>query len=1490
MVRDPEAISHQEWLGYVQPIGLVVSIPAMLAAQAHVNRNIIPDHQRFLSCLPKDKTDEFIPELRDFAQFTRTVLNWRESDLEAVPPGDARFSAVEVTLPEYHETLRPTHSVREQEPKDPKHPWMMLIQVLPTATDLDTVATADSRNWQATPQAKFERLLRETRVPLGLLVNGRQIRMVYAPRGETSGYLTFGVAEMAQVAGRSIFAALHMLLCEERLFSLGEKQRLPAILADSRKYQNVVSTQLAEQVLASLYELVRGFQAADDQAKGTLLHDVLAEDPNHVYGGLLTVLMRLVFTLYAEDRGLISTDSVYANFYSVTGLFERLRADDGRYPDTMNQRYGAWAQLLTLFRLIYEGGSHGGLKIPPRHGYLFDPDRYNFLEGRPWKTPRVRLDGPVRVPHVSDGVVFRVLNNLLILDGERLSYRTLDVEQIGSVYEVTMGFALGVAKGPTIAIKPKKPLGAPVPINLEELLVVPGADRAKWLKSNTDQEVTGEAAAALKVASTIPELLAAIERRIARTATPSPIPKGAMVPIPSDERRRSGSNYTPRSLTQPIVDTTLRPILQRLGERPTPKQILDIKVCDPAKGSGAFLVEACRQLGDELVKAWHYHKQLPVLPPDEDEVLHARRLVAQRCLYGVDRNPMAVDLAKLSLWLVTLAKDHPFTFLDHNLRCGDSLVGLTRKQISEFHWKPDKQMALGQQFIQDRIRDATAYRQEILAAGDHVPHDTKRQKLAAADDRLDGVRFFGDLVIAAFFGADKDRLRMERRNELLGRVSEYLRTMNLMLRPGDALNMLGTGARAIRPFHWEIEFPEVFERENGGFDAIVGNPPFAGKNTLIAGNAHGYIDWLKTIHEESHGNADLVAHFFRRSFNLLRLQGNFGLIATNSIAQGDTRSTGLRWICNNGGTIYAARRRYKWPGSAAVVVSVVHGAKGKPTPPYDLDGNSVWNITAFLFHGGGNDNPASLKANEGRSFIGCYALGMGFTFDPADNNGSANPISLMHELIATNPKNSHRIFPYIGGEEINDSPTHAHQRYVINFGEMDEDTARRGWPALMKIIENKVKPERLKQKDEGGRQKWWLFLRPRTELQSKLALLDRTLAISRIGNAFAMTFLDARMVLNEKVVVFPFRQYAAFAVFQTRVHEVWVRFLSSTLKDDLQYTPSECCETFPFPENFETDLHLECAGQIYYEFRASIMVKNNEGLTKTYNRFHDPNERSPDILRLRELHAAMDQAVLDAYGWTNIPIDFQFLLDYEEVEDESDTPSSGRGRKKPWRYRWPDEVRDEVLARLLDLNKKRAEPEKLAGAAQATTSKPVKAVAKKAAALVPSIDSPLFAYPATDVDRLICATSLAAVEQSDGLSSTEHLNIVLLTTHPEWCKEFLEPKDVKLLEKAIAKAPTKMFVGKNDSIRWKDCRDYLEHTKAIDVDHGATEQFIATTGETSTVKATMPGGVDAVVALAVKAGKAMAKVSKDATKASSQQKQIITAFRQQAKQMGLVAA
>jgi hypothetical protein len=208
-----------------------------------------------------------------------------------------------------------------------------------------------------------------------------------------------------------------------------------------------------------------------------------------------------------------------------------------------------------------------------------------------------------------------------------------------------MGFRLETTTGRSVAIKAQKRQGAPTAVDLEALLREPAAKREKSLQDRADRKLTETVKKAVSGAVTLEDLHAALMPAIDPAATPDLVPKGAMVLQPSEERRRSGSHYTPRALTEPIVRTTLEPILARLrgaeGRPPWPAQILDLKVCDPAMGSGAFLVEACRQLGDALVEAWHVHGEMPAIPTDEDEVIFARRLIAQRCLYGVDKNPCA---------------------------------------------------------------------------------------------------------------------------------------------------------------------------------------------------------------------------------------------------------------------------------------------------------------------------------------------------------------------------------------------------------------------------------------------------------------------------------------------------------------------------------------------------------------------------------------------------------------------------------------------------------------------------------------------------------------------------------------------------------------------------------------------------------------------------------------------------------------------------------
>jgi hypothetical protein len=316
-------------------------------------------------------------------------------------------------------------------------------------------------------------------------------------------------------------------------------------------------------------------------------------------------------------------------------------------------------------------------------------------------------------------------------------------------------------------------------------------------------------------------------------------------------------------------------------------------------------------------------------------------------------------------------------------------------------------------------------------------------------------------------------------------------------------------------------------------------------------------------------------------------------------------------------------------------------------------------------------------------------------------------------------KNRAFVKPYIGGEDVNSSPTLTTFRYVIDFGSMTLEQARQ-YPALLGIVEAKVKPHRDTVKRDVYRTQWWRFGERQNALYEGIRGMSRVLVCCQVSPNLCFAFLPTDFVYSYSLNIFLIHEASGFAQLQSRVHEVWARAFGSTMKDDLRYTPSDCFETFPFPIGCETDIALERAGREYYEFRAALMVRNNEGLTKTYNRFHGPDERDADILKLRDLHAAMDRAVLDAYGWTDIQPTCEFILDYEDEEDEE--PGKASRRKKPWRYRWPDEIRDDVLARLLELNAERA-----GGKAGAESSEQNKGVATKKRRKKSGPAAPLFA-------------------------------------------------------------------------------------------------------------------------------------------------------------------
>jgi len=1127
-----------------------------------------------------------------------------------------------------------------------------LVNDAPDASTLDLDAPEEVTGpWRYPPTAKLERLLRHTGIAIGFVSNRCALRLVYAPPGETTSHLTFRMDDLADPAGRPIALALELLLHARRTYGADPRFNFEGLLAESRRRQADVTEKLAEQVFDAVESLLAGFEsAAVRDCTGDRVDWMRAAmEAGHVHEGVLNGVLRLVFLLYAEDRSLLPIDHpLYAEHLSVLALYERLVRDAGAHPESMHHRFGAYGALTTLFRAIYFGVRHGTLHLPPRQGKLFDPSAYPFLEGGlPDWTAAVNLAedrAQVQLPSVDDQTIHDVLHGLIVLDGQRLSYRDLSVEQIGAVYESLMGYRVLRIAGPAVRLGKSG-----VWVELEELRSASKTEQKKVLEDRCDLS----AAAIKNVHASLAEHEdddAAADAIAALSGKKSQLRNRArlaqLVLQPTASRRSTGSHYTPRSLSERVVRRTLDPILACLGKAPAASRILELKVCDPAMGSGAFLVEACRFLGEQVVEAWRRTGELPAMIETHGEpLLHAKRLVAERCLYGVDKNAAAVELAKLSLWLETMSADKSFTFLDHVLRHGDSLVGLDPDQIRAFHWSPDTQLPMVKLLVDHALVEMREHREAIHALADDesdFAQSEKRRLLELAELAMERVKLVADACIGAFFAADKPKTREQERQKRLAVVEAWL--------GGDEEQRteVEEWSRKIRenhaPFHWHLELPEVFflERpdplEEGKInraafvDAFVGNPPFAGKNGVVA-LGHGYLDWLQAIHEGAHGNADLSAHFFRRVASLLGAHGTLGLIATNTISQGDTRATGLQYLVTSEGfAIHDATRSMMWPGDAAVSVSVVLLAKGRAREQLRglcLDGELVAAISSRLCSTPERPDPVGLKVNEGCSFQGSIVLGLGFTLTPDERNA----------LVSKNKKNAERIFPYLGGQEVNTSPTQEHDRYVISFGQMTLEEASR-WPDLLSIVHEKVKPERLAQKDSGGREYWWRFLRGRPELYAAIANLDRCIVTSGISKHRVFAFVPTTQVFTHNLYVFPFGGWTPFAVLQSTAHVVWADQLSSGLETRGGYRPSDCFETFPFPQPDPRAVipSVEGVGGRLYTERAKYMVDTNLGLTQTYNQLKDSKCDEPRVIALRKLHEDMDRAVLDAYGWTDLVV------------------------------------------------------------------------------------------------------------------------------------------------------------------------------------------------------------------------------------------------------------
>src|SRR6266404_2042023 len=604
---------NEEWLGHVQPIGLVVA-PAVLARHGlnpETQTRANTEEVRALMSPKDDGSSAKSPDpraLKDPWAFFEKILGWRATLVAGAPHGPPLPEELSLRVDESDTEIAPHWAVIE-----PDCGWQILVRIEAAGVNPDERGAL--QGWEASPHQRLERLLREKEVPIGLLITDEELRFIYAPRGETSGWMCFPLRSLGEVGGRPMLGGLKLLLSSFRLYNDAPNRRLPALLKASRDAQAEVSTKLASQVLGALHELLRGLHAAD----GKRIETLAATRQEHLYDGLLTVLLRLVFLLYAEDRDLIPSRidadarAFYDQGYGVRTLYAHLLDDKAHYPDTMDERRGAWPRLLALFRLVHQGDSTGDW-IRGRGGKLFDAAEFPFLQGQE------QASDPPSPATVSDGCILRILDLLLNLGGEKLSYRTLDVEQIGSVYETVMGFTIETRTGPALAIRAGKNDRTPVFVDIAALAIKKGPERAKFLNEEAGRNaLSDKVSRALSAAANATHAVEALRPIVDERGSPGGArsPPGSPLLQPTDERRRTGSHYTPRSLTAPIVQYALQPAFDRLGLDARPEDILGLTVCDPAMGSGAFLVEVCRALGERLVKAWErWPETRPKIPED----------------------------------------------------------------------------------------------------------------------------------------------------------------------------------------------------------------------------------------------------------------------------------------------------------------------------------------------------------------------------------------------------------------------------------------------------------------------------------------------------------------------------------------------------------------------------------------------------------------------------------------------------------------------------------------------------------------------------------------------------------------------------------------------------------------------------------------------------------------------------------------------------------
>lgn len=744
----------------------------------------------------------------------------------------------------------------------------------------NAIAVADAKRWgrsldtrgesqedYTNPSFQIDQYLRKTETSWGVLTTGEKWRLYLKTTShKLDSYYEVDLPTILEEGDLDDFKYFYLFFHHDAFVPDASGD---TFLDDVYNESNVFAQELGEDLQDNIYEAINVL------AEGFLQYpenDLNQRHLDQIHSASLIYLYRLIFILYAEAEGreLLDTDnSIYEQSYSLNSLKQEVAEER----DSANPRYRVWQdeiweQLDELFKLIDQGSQSRGipkddLYIPAYNGGLFNTDPFDSANDR--EKPIIEYDDDefLATHKVGDSYLAEVIDLLTRSQNGNaggkifVDYSSLDIRHLGSIYEGLLEYQLNIADEP-LAVQD----GEYVVATSEKNVVVETGD----LYLTTD----------------------------------------------SGERKVTGSYYTPEYVVTFIVENSLRPLVEEIREdliaterydergfaNEFAERIFELKILDPAMGSGHFLTSAVDFLAREIIDAQEKQLRQNGDTTDIDErkdIYWARRQIAQRCIYGVDLNPLAVELAKVSLWLRTLAAEQPLAFLDHHLKTGNSLVGSDIEDVLDTNDDDLDvgQLTLQQSFARTRqqaLEHITERFQDLLAIDNETLEDIKEMEevyeQAREDSLFQHLLSMANVHTASQFGVNVP-------DDADERMAKALRDDNWSIIEDQSWYINAQEiASSEKFFHWELEFPIVFydvegtRRSDSGFDAVVGNPPYVRIQNLKKTNPT-LVTYLDETYLSTHQNYDLAVPFTELGYNLLREEGIFGFIETKKWLQGE---------------------------------------------------------------------------------------------------------------------------------------------------------------------------------------------------------------------------------------------------------------------------------------------------------------------------------------------------------------------------------------------------------------------------------------------------------------------------------------------------------------------------------------------------------------------------------------------------------------------------